>query len=559
MKVSFHSATAAVCFLLIVPHLACQRDDLAARIETLCESCDRPDIPGGFALAVVTDGDVVFKKGYGFANSEHGARFTTSTVTDFASVAKQFTGFAVATLVHDGRLSLDDEIHSFLPELPDFGEDITVRHLLHHTSGIRDWVGLVKLSGRYDGDAITDEFLMKLAVNQRELNFKPGESFRYSNLGYVLLARIVERVTGQTFREWTHHQIFTPLAMNNTHFSDDYREIVPNRANAYVRVENGRYVNNYSQLEGYGSSSLYSTLDDMIKWMANYRTQALGGPEVWRMMTRPGTLTNNESTDYGFGISINENQEMVSIGHGGSWAGYLCDLSYYPEQKTATILMINRDPAGFQLSGELTMILQGNENPNDTEQGSVPVRTDVELDPDMLSDYVGPYLYSGRPIWIELNDEQLMVRFPGGGKVWIHPEAEDAFFSKDFDARFSFFRDQDGAVDRMVFFLGDVEHEPCPKVSANPSTFVDVEALYGDYYCPEVRTTYSVVAQDDRLILEHPHNEDVLLQQIDHNTYRGNTWWCTEIRVTRDAEGHVIGFKLDADNKNVQGLRFVRL
>lgn len=191
--------------LIVVHLLAClpvfsveafSQEDASSRIRTLFDACDRPDTPGGFAAAVIKDGRVLFKGAYGFSNIEHDIPFTIHTVTDMASIAKQFTGFAVATLIWEGRLGLDDDIRCYLPEVPDFGDTITVRHLLYHTSGVRDWVGLVKISGRYEEDVITDDFLLRLVMNQRDLNFKPGERFQYSNTGYFLLAKIVSRVTG---------------------------------------------------------------------------------------------------------------------------------------------------------------------------------------------------------------------------------------------------------------------------------------------------------------------------------------------------------------------------
>jgi CubicO group peptidase (beta-lactamase class C family) len=553
-------AAMAVCVFLVFPQLACQRDDRVARIEAFCDSLDRPDLPGGFAVAVIQDGRVSFKKAYGFANSEHGIEFTTSTVFEFASVAKQFAGFAVAVLARDGKLDLDDEIHSHLPELPDFGEEITVRHLLYHTSGIRDWVALVKLSGRYEGDAITAEYLMKLARNQRDLNFSPGEEFRYSNLGYFLLARIVERATGQTFRQWTTEQIFQPLGMADTHFCDDYREIVPDRAGSYIRAGNGQYVNSFDQKEGTGSSSLYSTLDDMIKWMRVYQTHELGGEEVWSAMLESGVLNNGEKTDYGFGISFNEDQELSSIGHGGSWAGYLCQISYYPEHEVSTILMINRDPSAVLIGDRPVRIILGEEGPRETEPKATPERTVLEIDPDVLSSYVGAYRSEDRLTWVERANGQLTVLTSGGQKLWIHPEGGDRFFSNDFfvDVGVSFRRAGDGAVNQLVLSVAGEDREPYGKVSTSVTDIVDVGAFLGDYDCPELETTYHVVVRNDRLVLEHLHNEDVVLQRMDRNIYRGNAWWCTEIRVTRDAEDRVTGFKLSADGNCVQDLVFVR-
>ena len=167
----------------------------SGQIEAICDDPYNPEVPGGYAIAVIQHGKVEFKKTYGYANSEHDIPFTSSTVFDYASVAKQFTGFGIASLVEQGKLSLDDDIRKYLPEVPDLGEKITIRHLLYHTSGIRDWVALVKLSGRYKADVITDDFLMKIVEHQKELNFNPGEEYSYCNTGYLL------QVTSGGFRK----------------------------------------------------------------------------------------------------------------------------------------------------------------------------------------------------------------------------------------------------------------------------------------------------------------------------------------------------------------------
>ena len=237
-RVIYAIETMFICCLIFTGTIFSQEDyheDKRAQVEALCDACDKPDIPGGYAVAVIKNQKVEFQKPYGYSNYEHEIPFSSSTVFDFASVAKQFTGFAIALLVEQGKISLNDDIRQYLPEVPDFGEIITIRHLLFHTSGIRDWVGLVKLSGRYKVDVITDEFLMGIVKHQRELHFKPGERFLYSNTGYFLLAQIISRVTNKSFRELTDENIFKPLEMNNTLFLDDYREIIKGRASSYKR------------------------------------------------------------------------------------------------------------------------------------------------------------------------------------------------------------------------------------------------------------------------------------------------------------------------------------
>lgn len=313
--------------LIVFPVFVIGQDKLNVQIKSLFDVFDNPEIPGGFAVAVIHNGKMLYKNGYGHANSETTTPFTTNTVSEYASVSKQFVGLAIAILVDEERISLNDDIRTYLPEVPDFGSKITIGHLLYHTSGIRDWVGLVKISGRYEEDVITDDLLMRLVTHQKELNFKPGDQFQYSNNGYFLLARIVSRVTNQSFRDWMQENIFIPLEMNNTHFNDNYREVVINRADSYKYMD-GSYGNCTSNKEGYGASSLFSTIDDMIKWVHNFEKKKVGNEAVWQMMFTKGRLNNGKEIDYGFGFSIRMDNDQLCYEHGGSWCGYLSQLFY---------------------------------------------------------------------------------------------------------------------------------------------------------------------------------------------------------------------------------------
>ena len=529
--------------------------ELSNRLEILYDSYDLPDTPGGFAVVVIRDGQPIFKKAYGFSNYEHKIPLTTSTVVDYASVAKQFTGFAVAVLIQEGRLRLDDDVSQYLPELPTFGEKITIRHLLHHTSGIRDWVGLVKIAGRHESDVISDDFLMKLFIHQKDLNFKPGEHFQYSNFGYFLLANIVARVTGQTFSAWTREHIFKPLGMVNTHFCEDYREIILNRAGSYKQDKNGQYVNTANQLVAYGSSSLYSTLDDMIKWLANFETHALGGEDVWDMMCRSGSLNSGEKTNYGFGISMDKAQGLESIGHGGSWAGNLCQLSYYPKQNVSYLLSITRDPAGFFAGSKFMDMLLGKEEVAKPELDGNLEPVEMSFAAEQLEEYTGAYLASGKVIWVEQGGSNLNILFPSGQTICVYPVGEDLFFNKESNVKFSFNRNEDGAIGGFVYSVGDNASKPYTKQNENIS---GLDQYCGDYSCPELLTSYKIVFKDRYLALTHLHNEDVFLQQTAPDTFCGNKWWCTQISMDRDSEGQIVGFRLNCDQNNIQNLRFIK-
>lgn len=352
---------------ILVAHMVClacvpcsSSETVAYQLRSYCDGQHNPNIAGGYAISVIQDGEVVFREAYGMANNEYDVPLTTQSVFDFASIAKTFTGWAVAKLIIDGTISPEDDIHTYVPELPDFGHKITISNLLYHTSGLRDWYELIGLAGKQYTDVHTKEMLLELIFNQKELNFVPGEKFEYSNTGYLLLAETVEKVTGQNFADWCEENIFGPLEMKNTRFLKSHAEIIKNRAMAYCGNGDTGYVNCYSQLHSPGSSSLYSTLDDMTLWLTEISRREFGGSEVWELMLRRGTLSNGDTVNYGCGVSMRSHQSHASIGHGGSWRGYLSDLVYYPEEKVGYVLMITRNPPAVSFTGKVDEILLGN-------------------------------------------------------------------------------------------------------------------------------------------------------------------------------------------------------
>ena len=302
----------------------------------------------GAAVAVVRDGRVVLRAGYGMANLDHDIPVGPETVFDIASVSKQFGGMAVAMLVESGAIDLDAEVRTYLPELPDFGHSLTVRHLVHHTSGIRDWPLTLSLAGwRYD-DVISFDQILRMAWNQQELNFPPGEEYSYSNTGYNLLAEIVQRVSGDSFRTWTDEHMFGPLGMTSTHFQDDHREIVPRRAQGYSRGGDA-WVAVPNGLTALGSSSLHSSVDDLAKWLVNYDSHAVGGTAVIDRMRTQGVLGSGETIAYAYGISRGSHRGRETWSHSGSWAGNRTFLLHFPELRAGVVVLSNSgvySPAG---------------------------------------------------------------------------------------------------------------------------------------------------------------------------------------------------------------------
>lgn len=304
----------------------------------------------GVSIVVVKDGKTVFKKSYGSANLEHGIANTPQTAFQIASVSKQFTAFAIYLLAKEGRLSVEDDVRKYIPELPPYGKIIRIRHLLAHTSGIRDLAATLTLAGWHIEDVMTTEQILKVITRQKELNFEPGSAFGYSNTGYTLLAQIIERVTKQSFTDYTSQNIFEPLQMANTHFYNDYHTIIKNRAHSYEK-KNGQYIKSELLVADAGPSSLHTTAEDLAKWANNFDHPVVGDIQLITAFNQVSVLDNNkpvvwaasatDTTYHAKGQVRWQHRGIPVISHGGHTAGYRAWLGRFPEHNLSIIALSN--------------------------------------------------------------------------------------------------------------------------------------------------------------------------------------------------------------------------
>lgn len=311
------------------------------RVNKLFNELNSEKSPGA-SVAIVKDGKIIFSKGYGSANLEYDIPISENTIFHVASVSKQFTAFAIAILADRGKLSLDDNIREHLPKMHDYGKKITIEHLVHHMSGLRDQWELLELAGWRSDDIKTEEQILKLIYNQKELNFEPGNEFQYSNTNYTLLAKIAEAVTGEKFSKWTLENIFTPLGMNHTIFYDDYEKVVVNRAYSYSKNNNGyrKKMLNYSTV---GATSLFTTAEDLVLWAQNFETNTLGNQAIMKQMNKTSSLNNGKPTNYAFGQGISTYKGLPLVYHPGADAGYKAYLGRFPNNGLTVIILSNLD------------------------------------------------------------------------------------------------------------------------------------------------------------------------------------------------------------------------
>ncbi len=325
------------------------RRGLASGIDAIFEDLNSPDSPGG-TVAVIRDGELLYSKGYGSAQLEYGIPNTPNTIFHVASVSKQFTAMAITLLAADDALSLDDQVQTHLNYVPELGRPVTLRQLIYHTSGIRDAWGLLGIAGWRLDDVITTDHVIGLMARQQELNFEPNSEYLYSNMGYTLLGEIVRAVSGMSLQEFTEKRIFTLLGMTRTHFHDDHRHAVEGRAYSYAPANGGGFQKSVLSYANAGATSLFTTAEDLARWLDNFRHEKVGGPEVLAMMKTRGTLNNGERVGYAHGLFIGDHRGLTTIGHGGGDAGFVSHVVWFSDTNTGVVGSSRRRPSSAALS-----------------------------------------------------------------------------------------------------------------------------------------------------------------------------------------------------------------
>jgi len=497
----------------------------------------------GCAVAIIKNGELVFKKGYGMANLEYNVPITSSSVFHIASESKQFVAFCMLLLEQQGKLSVDDDIRKYLDYVPDFGKKITIRQLIHHTSGLRDQWQLLANAGWQLDDVITQEHVIKLISKQQRLNFDPGEEHLYCNTGYTLMAEIVKKASGLSLREYTDKYIFNPLEMNSTHFHDNYRELVPNRTYSYSPKGSKEYQHSVLSYSIVGATSLFTTVEDEAKWVMNYEHAKVGGKELVEKMYSYGILNSGKKLTYAFAISIDVYQGWKRIGHGGSDAGYRTYTCRFPEQQLGIIVFSNfsnGNPNGMAMQIADLLLPK-----KEIKQNNLQAITDSSF----LKKLAGRYVSDRGAIFnLYWDNSKLMSRTTGqttGGTEWKLSIKENNKYQLP-----------SGTI---------IQVEPSPLkdsatkiIAENPTGFTELfrqplielkkeeMATYaGTYYNGETEAAYTVTLKDSELILQHRKFADTKLILIAPDQFSCDNWWMSNLKFVRDKKGIVTGFEVN--------------
>lgn len=523
-----------------------------ADIDQVFAAWNKPGSPG-LALAVMKEGKIIYTRGYGQASLEYGIPITPKTVFHAASLSKQFTGYAIQLLAQEGKLSLDDSVKKYVPELQVEGSPITIRHLLHHTSGLRDQWDLLTLAGLRQDDTITESDILGLVFQQKQLNFDPGSEHLYSNTGYTLLGLIVRRVSGQSLAAFAQERIFAPLGMKSTHFQENYGTVVMNRAYSYARARDGKWRYVALSYSNTGATSVFTTVEDLALWNANFDQPRAGHADAVQALLATGKTNEGRDTNYASGLVVSSYRGVPLIAHTGSDAGYRAYFLRLQQQRLAVMILGNAAELDVAQLGQRVadLYIAG-------EPGAHPPPTfppEVEVRADGLAGFAGDYEATRGHVVSFFVQQGRLFLFTGGPPTPLFPSGATQFFAKTGNMSVNFTASSGhGAAPTAVWNVGGRELSLRRLVRESPSPEM-VRACTGDFYSPELRTIYTLETRDGKLLLRYARGV------IELKAINGDTWVAGYplgiITMKRGAAG--VCETLEATTVRVRNLQFQRM
>lgn len=491
-----------------------------ASIDALFDRWNQDNSPG-LALGIIKNGEMVYSKGYGLANLEHGIANTTNTAFNLASISKQFTAACVLQLAADNKLQLDQTLDQFFPEFPDHAKGINIGHLLHHTSGLRDFTQISYLAGLRPDDYYDNTDIMAWVSQQKALNFEPGEQHMYSNSNYWLLGRIVEKASGMTLATYAEQTIFAPLGMNNTQFIDNNTTIIKNRASGYSPVRSGGHRLIRNLLERTGAAGVFSTIEDLKRWDDAFYSKTTFNTDFWQQMTTAGKLNNGESINYAKGLEIGEQQGHQTISHAGRWPGFQSQMVRFPEQKLTVILLANSaDFNAPRMANQVADVFLPTKKVEAAVDSKVPATETINLAEQQLQAFASRYWSTSHGFSREVAvvDGQLTYqRGRGRGNALLALSANSFTMAgtppgMTVEVRFDVDEKNKGKY-QMVFIENDTEVDWFKAVESPSRNEAQLNALTGDYFAEEINTLYSLKPlEDGQLELFINHRPTVILR-----------------------------------------------
>ena len=535
-------------------------DEKTRRVDALFKHWDRSDSPG-CSLGIVREGRLIYEHGYGMANLEHDIPITSETVFRIASTSKQFTAMSLLLLEQDSALSLDDDIRKYLPYMPDYGRPISIRHLVQHSSGIRDYEGITSLLGVADEDAYIQQEVLELLARQKALNFAPGERFLYSNSGYVLLGEIVARVSGKTLRQFVDERIFRPLGMRVSMIRDDHTEIIENRASGYAPLEDGGFRSAESHFDLVGDGNVFTTVRDLYRWDQNFYHHKIGGENAAESQHETLVLNDGRNIPYAAGLEIGAYGGLRFVAHSGSWVGFKAQLLRFPEQRFSVICLCNDESANpTALALQIADLYLADQFETTPKRPVVVAHRDEDPAAPAAEFAAKEGLYR-EPV------THAIARVTAGGpgllvdQGWERsayaPIGHDTFRSADRDVGFTadlvFAETKRAAPER--FQLVQFAELPLDFERIDPysPSLDELKGYTGTYYSEELETTHRVYLEDGRLYLKYRRSPQTPLQPTLKDQFTLNAM---SVEFERESQGGVSGYGIWYDR--TWNVRFAR-
>ena len=519
-----------------------QTTETERKVDQVFGAYDKPGSPG-CALGVVRDGNFIYKRGYGEGSLELSVPLSPESVFYMGSVSKQFTAASVVLAAEQGYLSLDDDIRKYIPELPSYGKTITLREMLHHTSGLRDIFGLLFLAGRNAEDIHPTDELLDLVAHQKALNFTPGDEFLYSNTNFFLMSVVIQRATGKPLSQFAKENIFKPLGMTHTRFYDDRTVVVPGRVAAYEPRKGGGFSVDWStNFEKVGDGGLMSTVDDLLFWDRNFYDNKLGKGTLLKELQTQGVLNNGKKIAYALGLFIGTYRGLPIVEHGGALFGYRTELLRFPNQKFSVICLCNVGTSGPRhLANEVADIyLAGQLAPKPA------VAAAAHIDPQP---FTGQYrnLESHSVLDVSAKDGDLVIyglHFkPLGPRHFAADEGLDMSFASE-----------NGGPMRLTLSGDDTAPEILERFEPIKPSAEELAQYSGEYTSGELETTYRFAVKDGKLTLFNNWQEPAALDPSVRDEFQGPQGMAILFR--RNAAGRITGFDVFAGR--VRNIAFAR-
>ncbi len=546
------SAICFFCLIILAPakfnHLQAQASPAKQRQAAgkLIQQFNNEKTPGGVVM-VMRNGRVIYTKSFGMANLTHKIPFQVSTPTNIGSTTKQFTAMGIALLQERGLLSIEDDVRKYIPELPDLGETVRLRHLLSHSSGYREYLNSLLMGGWQMGDMIRVEEIIPMVQRQPALQNKPGETFNYNNTGYALLAMVIERVTGEKYPEWMKENIFHPLGMNNTLVRVHPGQIIPGNAQGYIKIDENTYQEAMDIPASIGAGGIYTTIIDLEKWVLNFYNPRLGDANLIKKLQTPFVLNNGNTMSYAYGLMVGELNGLKMVEHGGADIAHRSMLLIFPEVKGAIITQSNNSSFSGQISRQLADIFFADVMKKKEDDKKEPARPgEYVYDVNKFDELAGRYELAIAPGFVlefRREGDKLVTQATGQGAVEIFASSDSTFYLKVVQASVTFHRNAEGKVEHITLHQNGNHRanrlfEPAWKPSDE-----DLKMYKGRYFSAELEAYYTIAVNiDGNLVLQHRRMDDLPLKAESKDEFAA-AFPIPQLKFLRNEQGEVTGFE----------------